>query len=122
MAEKARRRAFAFGVRAERLARFWLRCKGYRIVERQYKTPGGEIDIIARRGAALAFVEVKARTDLETAAATIGARQQARIERAALAYIASHPACAELDLRFDVILIARGRWPKHMPGAWRPRE
>jgi putative endonuclease len=122
MAEKARRRAFAFGVRAERLARFWWRCKGYRIVERQYKTPVGEIDIIARRGAALAFVEVKARTDLETAAASIGARQQARIERAALAYIARHPDCAELDLRFDVILIARGRWPKHMPGAWRPRE
>ena len=122
MAEKARRRAFAFGVRAERLARFWLRCKGYRIVERQYKTPVGEIDIIARRGAALAFVEVKARTDLETAAASIGARQQARIERAALAYIARHSDCAELDLRFDVTLIARGRWPKHMPGVWRPRE
>ena len=110
------------GARGEAMAAANLQGLGYRIVERQYKTPVGEIDIIARRGAALAFVEVKARTDLETAAASIGARQQARIERAALAYIVRHPDCAELDVRFDVILIARGRWPKHMPGAWRPRE
>jgi putative endonuclease len=115
MADKRRLRAFAFGVRAERLARLYLRCKGYR-------TPVGEIDIIARRGTALAFVEVKARNDLETAAHAIGARQQARITRAARAYIARHPDYADFDLRFDVILMARGGWPKHMPGAWRPKE
>ena len=122
MADKGRLRAFAFGVRAERLARLYLRCKGYRILERGYRTPVGEIDIIARRGTALAFVEVKARNDLETAAHAIGARQQARITRAARAYIARHPDYADFDLRFDVILMARGGWPKHMPGAWRPKE
>ena len=59
---------------------------------------------------------------LDEASSRLDPATEARIERAALAYIARHPDCAELDLRFDVILIARGRWPKHMPGAWRPRE
>lgn len=122
MAEANRQRARNFGVRAERLARLYLRCKGYRILEHGYRTPVGEIDIIARRGRALAFVEVKARKHLETAAHAIGARQQARIERAAGAYIARHPGCAELNLRFDMILMAPGGWPKHLRGAWRPKE
>jgi putative endonuclease len=122
MADKGRLRAFAFGVRAERLARLYLRCKGYRILERGYRTPVGEIDIIARRGTALAFVEVKARRDFESAAYAITARQQTRITRAAGAYIARHPDCAALDLRFDVILMAPGGWPQHLPGAWRPEE
>ena len=117
IADKRRLRAFAFGVRSERLARFYLRCKGYRILERGYRTPVGEIDIIARRDRALSFVEVKARRDLETAAHAIGARQKARIERAAGAYIARNPGCANLDLRFDVILMTPGGWPKYIPGA-----
>ncbi|MBT3550519.1 MAG: YraN family protein [Rhodospirillaceae bacterium] len=122
MAEASRQRARLFGIRAERLARLYLRCKGYRILERGYRTPVGEIDIIARRGRALAFVEVKARRDFESAAYAIGQRQQERITRAAGAYIARHPGCAELNLRFDVILMAPGGWPKHIPGAWRPKE
>ncbi|MAF49205.1 MAG: hypothetical protein CMM10_17960 [Rhodospirillaceae bacterium] len=122
MAEPKRRRAWAFGARAERVARLLLRCKGYRIVARRYRTPLGEIDIVARRGKTLAFVEVKARPSREAAAEAVGGRQQARIERAAGAFIGRHPDCAGLDLRFDVILIAPGRWPMHMPGAWRPGE
>ena len=110
------------GVHAERLARLYLRCNGYRILERGYRTPVDEINIIARRGRELAFVEVKARGDLETAAHAIGVRQQARIVRAAGAYIARHPDCAALDLRFDMFLMARGVWPKHLRGAWRPKE
>ncbi len=116
----ARRRAWRFGRLAETASATLLRLKGYRILERRYRNPFGEIDLIARRGALVAFVEVKARDDVATAAEALGSRQQRRVVRAAEAYLAHHPELAGLSLRFDLILVGYRTLPRHLPDAWRP--
>ncbi len=116
----ARRRAYGRGRRAEALAAWWLRCKGYRILAQDFKVPVGEIDLIARRGRVLALVEIKRRDSAAAAGEAIGPQQQARIARAAAVYLQRHPELAGLDLRFDAILIVPGRFPRHIEDAWRP--
>ena len=118
-ASEARRTAWLWGRRGEWLAALWLRAKGYRILARHWRAAGGEIDLIARRGALLAAVEVKARPDADTAAAALGPAQRRRIARAARAFLARHPGLARLDLRFDVVLVVPGRRPRHIIDAWR---
>lgn len=111
------------GRRAEWLAAWWLRLKGYRILARNH--PGGrgtglgEIDIVARRGGVVVFVEVKTRPDQDSAAHAIGSRQQRRIALAAARFVAHRPDLARCDLRFDAVLMAPGRWPRHILAAWR---
>jgi len=107
------------GHRSEMIAAWWLRLKLYRIVARRYRTAAGEIDLIVRRGRTLVFVEVKARADFRGAAEAVSARQQHRIARAASQFLAARPDLAGLDQRFDALLIVRGTWPRHVPGAWR---
>jgi putative endonuclease len=106
------------GRRAETLAAWFLRLKGYRLVARRYKTPVGEIDLIVRRGRTIAFVEVKHRPTMEeaTEAATPAGRR--RIARAAALWLAKNPAAADRDLRFDVIMVARGRLLRHLAGVF----
>ncbi len=113
-----RRVAERRGRLAEHLALALLRLKGYRILAQRYKTPVGEIDIIAQKKALLVFVEVKARRRMRDAIESIGARQRQRITRAAEAYLARHPAYAGKTCRFDAILVAPGRLPRHMIDAW----
>lgn len=108
------------GLRAERLAAWWLRLKGYRIVGSDVRTPAGQIDVIARRGNVLVIVEVKQRDDRRTAVEAVTARQQSRLAAAAGAVVARQPAFGRLDIRFDVVLIAPGRLPRHLADAWRP--
>lgn len=115
-----RRRAERRGRRAETLAAWWLRAKGYRILARRFRVAQGEIDLVARRGRILAFVEVKARAADGAEDGAISARQRQRIARAALAFIQQRPAFAAYDLRFDAVFIAPGRGPRHIPDAWRP--
>lgn len=110
------------GVLSEALAAWFLRLKGYRILARRFRSPVGEIDIIARRGGVLAFIEVKARSDTETAATSIGQRQKSRIDRAALMFVQNHPETADLDIRFDAVLFGQGLWPRHIVDAWRPED
>ena len=119
MTQARRRRAWHRGRRAETLAACWLRLKGYRILARGFRVAVGEIDLIARRGQVLALVEVKARRRLAEAGESINRRQRRRIARAAEAFLQRHPRMAELDLRFDVVLIAPGQWPRHIADAWR---
>ena len=114
----ARKHAEARGRRAETLSTWLLRAKGYRILARRFRTPAGELDIVARRGRTIAFVEVKARADLEAAILSITPHQQARIMRAALLFVASRPGLAALNMRFDVMLAAPWRLPVHMRNAW----
>lgn len=114
-----RRAAWQRGLRAELAASLWLRLKVYRILARSLRTPVGEIDILARRGQVLAIVEVKARASLEEAAAALGPRQRRRLTRAAEVLLQRHPALRELALRFDVLLVAPGRRPRHILDAWR---
>lgn len=119
MSRAARRRAYGRGRRAESLAAWWLRLKGYRIVARDFRVPVGEVDLIARRGAVLAVVEVKARDSLHAAGEAVAPRQRRRIARAAAAFVQRRPELAPLDLRFDVVLVAPRRLPRHLADAWR---
>jgi putative endonuclease len=116
----SRRAALRRGRWAETLAVWWLRFKGYRILGRDLRLGVGEIDILARRGRLLVAIEVKHRADLLTAGEAIDRRGQARIARALLRWLAQHPHLAELDLRFDAVLMVPGHWPRHLPDAWRP--
>jgi putative endonuclease len=106
------------GLRAETIAVWLLRLKGFRIVARRYRSPAGEIDLIARRFGLLVFVEVKARANATEAAWSITPRQQQRISRAAEHYLATNPAYLKHDVRFDAILVTPGGWPKILTNAW----
>jgi putative endonuclease len=107
------------GRRAEQWAIWYLRFKGFRIREKRYRTPVGEIDLIASRGKLLIFVEVKARATVSEAALAISASQQKRIQRAAEHFLATNSGYEKSDIRFDAILISPRRWPGHLAGAWR---
>ena len=115
----SRRRARDRGRLAEFLCRWHLRLRGWRIVAANWRCPAGEIDILARRGRVLAIIEVKTRDDLANAAASVLPRQRRRIARAASAFLLVRPDLAELVLRFDVMLVAPLRPPRHLPDAWR---
>ncbi|MCW8836227.1 MAG: YraN family protein [Rhodospirillales bacterium] len=116
---EAKRKAWRYGVRSELIAAWFLRFKGYRILARGFRTPVGEVDLIARRGRVLVFVEVKARRDVAAAAAAITRGQQQRIARAAGAFIGLHPELAGLDQRYDAIFLIRRKRPVHIEDAWR---
>jgi len=110
--------AFRTGISAESRAAAYLMAKGYRILARRFRTPHGEIDLVAKRRNLVAFVEVKARASLDEAAYAVTPRQRARIIDAAQAWLAAHPEHAELDLRFDAMLIAPRRLPRHVIAAF----
>lgn len=115
-----RQRAEARGRTAERLAALLLMLKGYRILARRARTAVGEIDLIARRGDTLAFIEVKARHDRTRALESLSPRQRQRIARAAGAFVRARPDLVDLNWRFDLITAA-GSWRlHHMKDAWRP--
>ena len=117
---RARRiKAWRRGRWAERRAALFLRLKGFRIIARGYKAPVGEIDIVARRGNLLAFVEVKARATLDGAAEALNQRQRRRIERAAGWFLAARPEMLGCELRYDLMLITPWRMPVHIGDAWR---
>ena len=105
------------GRRGEGWAALWLRLHGWRIVARRVKTPRGEIDLVARRGRTVAFVEVKWRTTGEGLDTAIDAY---RLKRVAAATEAVAPRYARPGdtIRIDVLLLAPGRWPRHIVNAW----
>jgi putative endonuclease len=110
--------AFQTGLSAESRAAAWLIAKGYRILARRFRTPHGEIDIVARRRNLIAFVEVKARASLDEAAYAVTARQQQRIVNAAEGWLMTHPEHADFELRFDAMLIAPRHLPRHLLAAF----
>lgn len=115
---KARIAAYRGGHRGEALAAWFLRLKLYRIIARRYKTPVGELDLIASRFGTLVFVEVKARRNAAAEAEALRAVNQPRITRAAEFWLARHPAHAAANLRFDVIFLAPRQWPRHVINAF----
>ena len=110
--------AFALGLSAESRAAAYLIAKGYRIVARRFRSPVGEIDIVARRRGTLVFVEVKARERIDDAAEAVIARQQRRIIAAAEFWLANNPDDAKGDIRFDVVLVAPKSLPRHIEAAF----
>jgi putative endonuclease len=110
--------AFGFGISAEGRTAAWLIAHGYGILTRRWKSPRGEIDIIATRRHTLIFVEVKARATLDTAAESVTERQKQRMAAAAEIWLADNPNAGIRDIRFDAILIAPGRLPHHIPAAF----
>ena len=119
MTRDVRRLAWARGRRAESLAAWWLRLKGYRILDRNFRVSVGEIDLIARSGRIVALIEVKSRADLLTAGEAVDQRQRARIARAAAVLLRRRPELRSLVVRFDAILFAPGGLPRHIEDAWR---
>jgi putative endonuclease len=113
-----RQAAFRLGLSAETRAAAILLAKGYRIAARRWRSPVGEVDLVARRGRLLVFVEVKARGRLDDAAEALTQRQQRRITAAAEAWLASHEDDVGCDIRFDAILVAPRRLPRHIPAAF----
>ncbi|MEL6374433.1 MAG: YraN family protein [Pseudomonadota bacterium] len=115
-----RRRRFRLGLSAEARARWALRLKGYRILAVRVRTPRGEIDLIAKRGNRLAFVEVKARATLEAAQHAITPRQQRRLVNAAELWLGNQLALQGCTLGFDAVFVTPRRWPRHAIDALQP--
>jgi putative endonuclease len=113
----SRRAAERGGRRAESLAAWWLRLKGWTILARRVRTPVGEVDLVARRGRTVAFVEVKARATGAEAAVALDDWRLRRVAAAAEA-LASRYAGAGDDIRIDAMLIVPRRLPRHLPNVW----
>lgn len=107
------------GRRAEVLAAIWLMAKGYRILGFRLRTPQAEIDLLALRGKVLAVVEVKRRTSLLVALETVTSDQRQRLRRAGTALAAGRPALSGASIRLDLIALAPGKLPRHIPDAWK---
>ena len=111
-------RARLAGRRGEVISALWLMVKGYRILGFRLQTPLGEIDLLAQKGDVLAVVEVKLRATLEAALEAVTATQRERLRRAASTLAARRPALAGAAIRLDLMALAPGRLPRHIPDAW----
>lgn len=114
----SRQKAQKYGLFAETLAAFALRLKGYKIVERNFKTKLGEIDIIARKGDLVAIVEVKARKSLQASIDGVGYQSTQRIESAADLWLAKQKDAHLISMRFDIIAVQPRKWPVHIKDAF----
>jgi putative endonuclease len=112
-----RRAAEAAGRRGERLAGWWLRLKGWRILDRRVRTAAGEVDLVARKGNLVAFVEVKSRATAAELDFAIDERRLARVAAAAELLMPVYAGPGD-DIRVDVILVTRGAAPRHIENAW----
>ena len=106
------------GRRAEHLAALFLMLRGYRIVSIRYRTPVGEIDIVARKRDLIAFVEVKARRDLASGIDAVSYPAQRRIAAAGELFISRQPDSAHLSWRHDIVVVSPWRWPAHLKDAF----
>ena len=113
-----RRKALRRGHRGEWLAAMALRLKGYRIAERNFRCPLGEIDIVARKGDLVVFIEVKARGTLQAAIDAVSHESQRRIANAAEIWISRQADWENLSWRFDIVAVMPGRWPKQLADAF----
>lgn len=107
------------GRHGEALAAWYLRLKGWSIVAQRLKTPRGEVDLIARRGRTVAFIEVKWRANAKDLGLAIDERRLRRVAAAASALAPRYARDGD-DLRIDVVLLAPRSWPRHIVNAWQP--
>lgn len=114
-----RQRAEKQGRAGEGRAALWLQMKGWRILDRRRKTPLGEIDLIAKRGKIVAFIEVKWRKRADELDFAIDEYRLQRVAAATEA-VAHEYAQEDEDIRVDVLLLAPGTFPRHIVNAWQP--
>ena len=119
MNKRGRKQAEQRGRRAETLAAWLLRLKGYIRLETRQKTPHGEIDLIALRGDILAIVEVKQRPTFDLAQEALHNADLSRIEEAAYYYQAKHTKWENKTIRFDAVFVMQGLRIKHVKDVWR---
>lgn len=120
--EQSGQRAFRNGHKAETIAALFLRLKGYRLVEKNFKPPrgtgAGEIDLIVEKNTTVVFVEVKLRQTTDTAAESVSETVKRRRIRGAEYFLALHPEFEKHDKRFDVVLMAPKKFPVHIKNAF----
>ena len=107
------------GRRSEAWAAAWLMAKGYRILGFRLRTRQAEIDLLALRGKTLAVVEVKSRGTIEAALEAVTYDQRERLRRAGVSFAARRPGLANCAVRLDLLALAPGRLPRHIPDAWK---
>ena len=117
-AMRDRVRADRRGRRAETVAAWWLRLQGYAILARRLRTPAGEIDLIARRGRTLIFVEVKARETYDAAAWALRQGDLRRVARAAENLVARYGRDCT-TVRIDAVVVLPWTWPRQLRSVWR---
>ena len=126
MGRRDRRRHERRGRLAEIIAIWWLRLKRYKIEAHRLQTPVGEIDLVARKGTTLVFIEVKLRRTHHIGLHAVTRHQQRRItqaaEIAAPSFNASKSPRSQFDIRFDVITLTPWSLPRHLIDAWQPTQ
>lgn len=113
-----KRAAYRRGFMAEYAAALLLLFKGYRIVAMRYRTRVGEIDIVARRGDLVVFVEVKARRSVTTGIDSVGFETQRRIRAASNQWLSRQADFSRLSCRYDIIVVTSLGFPHHLPDAF----
>lgn len=113
-----RLRAERSGRAAETLAAWTYRFRGFEILDRRFQAAGGEIDLVARKGPLLVFVEVKRRADIDAALFAVTYKNRRRMEQAVKSWLARHPRLAQSDVRFDIAAVAGWR-VEIAKAAWR---
>jgi putative endonuclease len=108
------------GRAAETIACWYLRLYGWRILARRARVPGGEVDIVARRGRTVAFVEVKARAGNDAAAFALDDYRLRRVVAAAERLTPRYIREGD-DVRIDALFVVPGRWPRHLANVWQGR-
>lgn len=111
-------RAERSGRLAETLAAWAYRLRGFEIMDRRFKAAGGEVDLVARKGPLLVFIEVKRRAAVDDALFAVTYRNRRRMEQAVKSWLARHPRLAQSDIRFDIAAVA-GWKVKIAAAAWR---
>jgi len=105
------------GRRAETIAAWWLRLHGWRILAQRARVPGGEVDLVAKRGRTLAFVEVKARSSEHAAGLALDRNRLRRVAVAAERLAARYGRDCNV-IRIDALYVVPRRWPRHVPDVW----
>jgi putative endonuclease len=116
--KRSRQDAHDHGHRAEDIALWYLRFKGYRLLARRFKTPVGEVDLIMRKGDTTVFIEVKARQTVDQSLFAVTPFQSRRIAQAAAWYAARDAKAAQGFQRFDIVAIPSYLWPTHIKNAF----
>jgi putative endonuclease len=116
--KRSRREAHDHGHRAEVIALWYLRLKGYRLLARRFKTQTGEVDLIMRQGNTTVFIEVKARATVDDSLYAVTPHQSRRIASAAATFAARDAKAAMGFQRFDIVAVPSYLWPTHIQNAF----